>query len=220
MGGHEALSNLAQRCAADGGRSCDEFVAAIGETDFADPDRDAALNQLAALAKESQAAIDTLVRVIYQERFVRAEIRKVLIGDASAAEEALQETALAMVKALPGFRGDSTFRTWVCSIGKNRAIAILRRVKPAEALQDDDGEVARFSSALASRADIEAAMARLPDHFRDPVRLRDIENHSYEEIASILGIELNTVRSRLARGRAKLTAMFDVENPTTGQGQT
>lgn len=212
MGGNSEVARLVARCAADGGHSCDELVTTIGELDFANPHRDEALDGLASAAASSPAATDTLVRIIYKERFVRAEIRKVLIGDDQLAEEALQETALAMVRGLPGFRGDSTFRTWVSAIGRNQAIGILRRVRPTAELVADSGEVARYSSVLASRVDVEAAMAQLPDHFREAVQLRDIEQRSYAEIATILGIELNTVRSRLARGRARLSTMFESDD--------
>jgi len=214
MGGNSEVAALVARCAADGGRSCDELVATIGRLDFADPSRDGALDALAMAAASSSAAADTLVRIIYQERFVRAEIRKVLIGDDLLAEEALQETALAMVRGLPRFRGDSTFRTWVSAIARNQSIGILRRLRPTAELTADPGEVARYSSVLASRVDVEAAMAQLPEHFRQAVRLRDLEHRSYAEIATILGIELNTVRSRLARGRAKLAAMFESVDQT------
>ncbi len=211
QGGHEELGRAVNNCLEAGGRHCDHVVDAISELDFTNPDRDAALDRLAAAGAVSPNASETLVRIIYRERFVRAEIRKVLIDDVSAAEEALQETALAMVRALPTFRSESTFRTWVTAIARNKSIAVLRRTTPSAELLESDGEVARFSSKLASRADLEQAMSNLPDHFRQAVQLRDIEQRSYEEIAAILGIELNTVRSRLARGRAKLTAMFAEE---------
>jgi len=181
----------------------------VSELDYTDERRDAALDGLAQAAGDSAPATDALVQIIYRERFVRSEIRKVLIGDASAAEEALQETALAMVRALPTFRGESKFRTWISAIARNQAIGILRRSRPSVELTEDRGEVVRFSSTLASRADLAAALASLPEPFRDAVRLRDIEQMSYQEIATELDIELNTVRSRLARGRAKLVTMFE-----------
>jgi RNA polymerase sigma-70 factor (ECF subfamily) len=66
---------------------------------------------------------------------------------------------------------------------------------------------------VAERAAIQRAVQGLPDHYRDTVMLRDVERRSYEEIAEELGIELNTVRSRLARGRAMLAAAILDEGP-------
>ena len=59
---------------------------------------------------------------------------------------------------------------------------------------------------MAERDAIKAAVERLPDHYRHTVMLRDIERRTYEEIADELGIQVNTVRSRLNRGRAMLAA--------------
>lgn len=188
--------------------SAEELLAELDQTEFSDPQRDGLLNQLAVAASDSGPALDLLVTIIYRERFVRAEIRKILIQDTQAAEEALQETALSMVRGIGSFRGESTFRTWVSSIGRNRAIDVLRRTRQTDLLDEDQGEVERYSSVLASRADLEAALEALPEHLRHPVRLRDIEQRSYSEIATLLDIELNTVRSRLARGRARLAASF------------
>lgn len=208
---------MVERCSSSGGRGGDEVLATLERLEIGDPRRDDLLDALAA-ASDAPPVVDTLVRVIYQERFARAEIRKILVGDAAAAEEALQETALAMVRGLPSFRGDSTFRTWVCAIARNQAIGVLRRMRPTVELTGEPGEVARYSSMLASRSDLERAIAQLPEHFRRPVVLRDLEQRSYEEIAALLGIELNTVRSRLARGRARLTAAFAAGPPPGGGG--
>lgn len=211
MGDSTEIERTVADCAAGSGRRCGELLSFFQQLELSDPQRDEMLDGLAKVAPSSPTATDALVRLIYQERFVRAEIRKILINDTSAAEEALQETALAMVRGLPSFRGESMFRTWVSSIGRNQAINILRRKRPTSELGEQPSEVARYSSMLADRTDVIAALAELPDEFREAVRLRDIEQKSYEEIAVILGIKLNTVRSRLARGRARLAASFEAD---------
>jgi len=198
-------------CARGDARAAEELFDRYRSLDMRDPARDNLLDALAIAAKTSSHALDVVIRIVYSERFVRSEIRKVLINDNSAAEEALQETALAMLKALTSFRGESTFRTWVSNIGRNQAIAVLRRKRPTVPLDErtPGSEVARYSSLLADRADIDAALHTLSDEFRETVRLRDVEHRSYQEIADLLGVKLNTVRSRLARGRAQLALALE-----------
>ncbi len=216
MSGPVNLESMISACAGGDPRASADLLAFYQALDLRDPRRDQILDGLAQEARRSRSALDVVIEIIYHERFVRSEIRKVLINDDAAAEEALQETALAMINGLATFRGESSFRTWISTIGRNQAIAILRRRKPTVPF-DEDGradatnprdaqlpELARYSSLLADRADLDAALAMLSDELREAVRLRDIERRSYQEIADILGIKLNTVRSRLARGRAQL----------------
>lgn len=220
--GGDHVDRLMAACAAGDVRACAELLDAYRSLDLRSGERDRVLDTLATSASTSPAALDLLVRVVYEERFVRSEIRKVLINDTSGAEEALQETALAMVRALPSFRAESTFRTWVSSIGRNQAVAVLRRRAPTVKVTSFDeqldpttaggaglSEVARYSSLLADRADLATAIGQLPDDFGAVIRLRDVEQRSYQEIADALGIKLNTVRSRLARGRAQLAVMLE-----------
>ncbi|MGI9614608.1 MAG: RNA polymerase sigma factor, partial [Acidimicrobiales bacterium] len=75
---------------------------------------------------------------------------------------------------------------------------------------------AKLSSLIASRSDLAAAVNALPEIYRQPVILRDVEQHTYADIAAILEIELNTVKSRISRGRALVASMLSeglVESP-------
>ena len=222
MGGPVDIHSMISACASGDLQAGTDLFGFYQGLDLQDPRRDQILDDLARAALGSRYALNVVINIIYSERFVRSEIRKVLINDDAAAEEALQETALAMINGLGSFRGESTFRTWVSTIGRNQAIAILRRRKPTIALDDLSGgstdrgdtrlpELARYSSLLADRADLNAALALLSDELRETVRLRDIERRSYQEIADTLDIKLNTVRSRLARGRAQLATVLGPE---------
>jgi RNA polymerase sigma-70 factor (ECF subfamily) len=176
---------------------------------------DAALDRLARAARDDPAGpgAELLIEQLYSQPFVRAEIRRFLVDDEQAAD-VLQETLLAVTRGLPSFRGDSLVRTWTTSIARNQAISAIRRRMERTAPGHDlagDLESARFSSLLADREDLRAAMGRLPPMFADVVRLRDIDRMPYAEIATKLDIELNTVRSRLARGRARLAVMVAAE---------
>ena len=181
-----------------------------------DADADAALRELAR-AWSSRDAVDVLAGAVYGHRFARAEIGRVLF-DVDEVDEALQETVLAVVRGLPGFRGEARFRTWAAAIARNQAVAVLRRKRAStgrdgDVASTDAAEVASFSSMLASRQDLHVAVDRLPDGMAQVVRLRDIEQRSYAEIAEQLGIPLNTVRSRLARGRARLKVELGPREP-------
>lgn len=126
-----------------------------------------------------------------------------------------QEVLIAVTRSIHRYRGDSKFRTWLFSVARNSAIAELRRSRAASASnqsfdEDLEGELEgeRFSSRAVSRQLIENAVLGLPAMFREIVYLRDIEHLSYEEIAGRKGLALNTVRSRLSRGRALLSAQL------------
>lgn len=157
-------------------------------------------------------AAEQLAELVYRLPYVRTAVNRVLFDEASV-EEALQETALAVVNSISGFRGQSRYSTWITSIARHKAINLLearrRRSELVLDLGTDGGDIpgpeARtFSSLLVGRLDLDAMLGDLPPKLADVVRLRDVEQLSYEEIAASLDIKLNTVRSRLARGRARL----------------
>lgn len=144
-----------------------------------------------------------------------------LVGPADA-EDVVQETFLRAWHGLGRFRGESSLKTWLYAIALNRArarhgtLARLRAVfTPGAAREDDpfaslddaaDPALSPEENAVLAerRRRLRAALGTLPDEFRTAVVLRDLEGLSYEEVASVLGIPIGTVRSRLARGRALL----------------
>lgn len=147
-----------------------------------------------------------LVQLTYELPFARAAISRVLF-DAADAEDALQETMLSISRSIDRFEQRSSFTTWASAIARNKATDLLRRRSAndrREAAQAGPlwSEQQRFSSQLATQVDVERVLASLPPKLGHVVRLRDVEQRSYQEIADLLEIKLNTVRSRLARGRA------------------
>ena len=167
------------------------------------------LNKLASEAAEgSSEALDSLLQVVDDQRLANAIVRRFILNE-ELVDEATQDTLIAVAESIQKFRSESKFTTWLYSIARNVSIGHLRRINPDVSLDTAEtsaGASRRLSSVVAERAAIQAAVDRLPDHYREPVMLRDIERRTYEEIATELGIELNTVRSRLARGRAMLAA--------------
>jgi RNA polymerase sigma-70 factor, ECF subfamily len=134
------------------------------------------------------------------------------LGSAADADDAVQETLIRAWRALPRFRGDANFSTWLYRICLN-AIADqrARRARGSGQSLADLEEPAdprdpivehELSSAL------QAALARLDDVYRTPVLLYDVLGRSYAEIAEILGVAEGTVKSRIFRGRTELARLL------------
>lgn len=147
------------------------------------------------------------------------------VGNADDADELAQETFLAAYRALPGFRGQSRFRTWLYTIAINQARAFLtaRGKNTLLSLDDtpvqDDAEAGTFAlpdtlkhhdtpeSLLASKQVAHAlavALQELDDQYREVIMLRELDGLSYQDIGEMLGIPPGTVRSRLFRARERV----------------
>ena len=154
-------------------------------------------------------AFNQLVRR-YQDRLYRFILR--LVRSHEEALELTQDAFINAWQALPDWRPDAEFRTWLFRIGSNAAMDCLRRRKVVEFVAIDDdydapsgaaGPEAQLQTKQRLQA-LEAALGRLPHDQREIVLLRDIEDMSYSEIAAVLGINEGTVKSRLARAREAL----------------
>jgi len=152
----------------------------------------------------------------YQRKLARLVSR--LVRDPGEAEDVTQEAFIKAYRALPSFRGDSAFYTWLYRIGintaKNYLVAMGRRaptsteVNAEEAEGYDDGEQLRDintpESLLLSKeigATVNAAIEALPEELRSAIQLRELEGMSYEEIAKLMDCPIGTVRSRIFRAR-------------------
>jgi RNA polymerase sigma-70 factor (ECF subfamily) len=157
----------------------------------------------------------------YQRKLGRLLSR--FIRDPGEVEDVAQEAFIKAYRALPSFRGDSAFYTWLYRIGintaKNYLVAMGRRAPTTtefdadEAESFEDGNQLRDintpESVLASKeiaATVQKAMEDLPDELRTAIELREIEGLSYEEIASIMNCPIGTVRSRIFRAREAIAA--------------
>jgi RNA polymerase sigma factor (sigma-70 family) len=167
--------------------------------------------------------LDSFNRLVltYQERAYNLAYR--ILGDPYSASDATQEAFLSAYRNLQGYRGGS-FRAWILRIVTNACYDELRRRKrrPAVSLEEmdetlEDGEPdpwdrlgtadAGPESALLEaerlRA-IEGCLAALPVEFRTVAILADVQGYAYEEVAAVIGSPIGTVKSRLARARARL----------------
>ena len=134
-----------------------------------------------------------------------------LAGNHADGQDATQEALIAIVRGLPRFHGKAKFSTWAYRVATNAALDELRRRsrRPTPTLVDASDRFAGAqtgddAAAVAVRLDLDAALAQLPEEFRAPVVLRDVAGCDYAEIGLILQIPPGTVRSRIARGRARL----------------
>lgn len=161
-----------------------------------------------------QAAYGALVRQ-HQDRIYRHLLH--LTGSRDEALELAQEVFIKAWEALPQWRPDAQFHTWLYRIASNLALDVMRRRKVVQfvALEDDydapsqaPGPEAQLHAKQRIRA-LDAALARLNPEQRAIVLLREVEGLSYDEIAAALDIDEGTVKSRLARARAALAADYD-----------
>lgn len=130
------------------------------------------------------------------------------------AEDVLQEACLRAVKFFPGFHGGDA-RAWLLSIVRRTSFTWLEKNRATEAKvvsfneelhssECDDGDPQVLLLRQVDREMIREAMENLPVEFREVIVLRDLEQLSYKEVATVAEIPLGTVMSRLARGRQQL----------------
>jgi RNA polymerase sigma-70 factor (ECF subfamily) len=165
-------------------------------------------SELIRLAQEGdRGAIEALYRT-YAPRVYSVARR--LTGDEAQAEDAAQEAWLRAIRALPGFRGQALFSTWIHRIAVNCALygrrkrerTVGRESGLPEALAADGGGEPLL------RLRLERAMERLPDGMRRVLVLHDVEGYTHEEIGELLGVAAGTCKSQLFKARAKMRAML------------
>jgi RNA polymerase sigma-70 factor (ECF subfamily) len=152
----------------------------------------------------------------YQRKLGRLLSR--FIRDPAEVEDVAQEAFIKAYRALPSFRGDSAFYTWLYRIGintaKNYLVAMGRRAPTStefdseEAENFEDGDQLRDlntpEAELMTRqiaATVNQTMEELPEELRTAITLREIEGMSYEDIANVMNCPIGTVRSRIFRAR-------------------
>lgn len=164
--------------------------------------------------KGDKRAFDLLV-VKYQHK-VMAVISR-FIRDHAEVQDVAQEAFIKAYRALPNFRGDSAFYTWIYRIAINTAknhIVARNRRPPASDVEVEDAEFFAGNDAMHEmntpernllrdelQSTIDQAFRDLPDDLRTAVTLREMDGLSYEEIAEVMECPVGTVRSRIFRAR-------------------
>jgi RNA polymerase sigma-70 factor (ECF subfamily) len=164
--------------------------------------------------KGEKGAFDILVRR-YEHKLVNVISR--YVRDPAEVLDVVQETFIKAYRALPNFRGDSAFYTWLYRIAintaKNHLVAASRR-PPGDDVDAQEAEQFEVDSGLKEYATpermalrgelvttIQSAIDELPEELRTAIVLRELDGLSYEEIATAMDCPIGTVRSRIFRAR-------------------
>jgi len=188
---------------------------------MADNDADALLVERVKLG--DVRAFEMLV-VKYQRRIERLVGR--MVRDTDLVQDIAQETFIRAYRAMPQFRGESAFYTWLYRIAVNTAKKALVELKrdllvseSSLASRDEGDETSRVENELSDgetpeallaskevAAAVNAAIEALSEDLRQAITLREIEGLSYEEIAEVMNCPIGTVRSRIFRAREAIAA--------------
>jgi RNA polymerase sigma-70 factor, ECF subfamily len=179
------------------------------------------------LVRRARARDNTAFRTIMERHNRRLyRIARSILPNDSEAEDAVQEAYVNAFTHLGGFRGDSTLATWLSRITINEALGRLRRERPATELdtfeaQRTEAQIIKFPQTVASDDPertmaqreilhlVERAIDTLPEIFRIVFMTRVIEGMSVEETAELLGIQPETVKTRLHRARRLVREELD-----------
>ena len=172
--------------------------------------------QLVARAQLGDKRAFELLVEKYQRKLARLLSR--FIRDPAEVEDVTQEAFIKAYRALPAFRGDSAFYTWLYRIGintaKNYLMAMSRRAPTSTEVEADEAEgfeegeqlrdINTPESVLLSNEiaeTVNSTIEKLPEELRTAIQLREIEGMSYDDIARVMDCPIGTVRSRIFRAR-------------------
>jgi RNA polymerase sigma-70 factor (ECF subfamily) len=156
-------------------------------------------------------AFDVLARR-HEDRVFSLALR--MLGDRSDALDATQDTLLAVYRRAASFRGEAAFTTWLYRVCVNSCRDLMRKRArlpiPAETILSEEAPSGpAVDDSVALRIDVVAALAALPDEYREAVALHDLGGLPYDEIAAVAGVPIGTVKSRISRGRKRLAELLE-----------
>jgi len=156
----------------------------------------------------------------YNRRIFNTAYR--ILGEEASAEDALQETLLNVFRGISNFRGDSKVSTWISRITINVCLGMLRKGKNRQFVELEDesardlpAEATPFTDPLTHtslqelKSLVQETFERMSEKQGIVVRLHDMEGHTIQEIARIIGVPVGTVKSRLFYGRQEFKALFN-----------
>ncbi|WP_166346152.1 RNA polymerase sigma factor SigM [Phytoactinopolyspora limicola] len=159
----------------------------------------------------------------HQDRLWAVALRT--LGDPDDAADALQDALVNAFRRASSFRSESAVTTWLHRVVVNACLDRVRHTaaRPSDPVAFDGTESPAVTAAAAPgadpadmtplRLDLEAALATLPPEQRVPLVLVDVEGYRVAEVAEMLGLPSGTVKSRCARGRARLLPLLTSDDP-------
>ena len=152
------------------------------------------------------------IRALYDRYAPRvyAVVRRIA-GDDDLAQDYAQEAWIRAIRALPSFRGDSRFSTWLHRIAVNAALQALRKAETRrkhEGPTPTDIPIAPSTTDSLLQRKLERALDGLPEGMRRVLILHDVEGYTHEEIGDVLGVTAGTSKSQLFKARAKMRDML------------
>ncbi len=167
-----------------------------------------------------RSAFATLVER-HERRMYNLALR--MTGREEDARDATQDAFLTALRKLSTFRGEAAFTTWMHRVTVNACYDLLRKRRraPLYEFEPTEQEAAipapDHADATTTAIDVRRALVQVPDDFRAVLILHDVQDLPYDEIASVLGIPVGTVKSRLHRGRVALARALSGERPDAPQ---
>jgi len=161
------------------------------------------------VARAREGSQDAFAMLVQRHRRMVWSVCLRITADRHDAEDAVQDALVSVWHHLDSFRGESAFSTWLYRIAANAATAIVRRRRPEPMEELPLPDVSDFAGRLADVDLVQAALAQLPLAFRQALVLRELCDLTYDQIASEQGVGVQTVKSRLHRGRAMLKVVLE-----------
>jgi RNA polymerase sigma-70 factor (ECF subfamily) len=174
------------------------------------------------LIRRAQQGDAEAIRMLYQRHAGRvyAVIRR-LAGEDALAEDWAQEAWVRVFRALPGFRGESRFTTWLHRIAVNSALHGRRwrerRARHEAAMPETLPGSGGGGEHTVLRLRLERAMEKLPERMRQVLVLHDVEGYTHEEIGAFLGVTPGTSKSQLFKARARMRDLLRPARETNGE---
>jgi len=179
------------------------------------------MNELLLISRARGGDRDAFGALVEQYRDNVYRLAYRMCGNAYDADEAAQEAFVAAWRALPNFRGDAKFSTWLYRLTTNAAIDVMRREKRHQTVGDgemvdlaDDADSPQETVERTEQQEaVQKALATLSEEYREVLLLRYMEELDYAEIAEVLQLPSGTVKSRINRAKAALkTALLKSGN--------
>ncbi len=164
------------------------------------------------LADRDEAAF----RVLYRRHaaFLYRFLLRLSGGDASAADEGVQETWVRAARGLAGFQFRSSLKTWLAGIAIRWWRESVRAAGRETELPDEaDLPAAEPVRHPIDRLDLERALASLAPGYRRAILLHDVEGYTHEEVAELTGVDVGTSKSQLSRARSALRTRLSRRSP-------